>query len=73
MAVTDIINSNFPSIESTIFDYVSSVLKNGKEDFDSLDEVYESVGEILLDISDGQKSEEDIKLICEELYEALGW
>lgn len=73
MAVTDIINSNFPSIESTIFDYVSSVLKNGKEDFDSLDEVYESVGEILLDISDGRKSEEDIKIICEELYEALGW
>ena len=73
MAVTDIINSNFPSIESTIFDYVSSVLKNGKEDFDSLDEVYESVGEILLDISDGKKSEDDIKDICEQLYEALGW
>lgn len=73
MAVTDIINSNFPSIESTIFDYVSSVLNNGKEDFESLDEVYESVGEILLDISDGKKSEDDIKTICEELYEALGW
>lgn len=72
MAITEIINRNFPCIESTIFDYVSSVLKNGKEDFDSLEEVYESVGEILLDISDGQKSEEDVKRICEELYKALG-
>ena len=53
-----------------IFDYVSSVLENGKSDFESHHDVYESVGEILLNVSNGEKTEQDVLQICQQILDA---
>lgn len=69
MAVAPLIKKNFPQIDKDIFDYVSNVLANGSEDFVTADDVFESVGELLLDVSD--KSEEDILRFCQTLLQTL--
>lgn len=68
--IKDIIQKNFPSIDSDIFTYLQSVLDNGKDDFESMEEVFESVGEILLDVSEG-KDEQDIRNICQQFFDHL--
>lgn len=73
MAINELIQEHFPKIEKTIFDYVSSVLENGKEDFNCVDDVYESVGEILLDVSgEAQNSEQEIFDFCTKVLKACG-
>lgn len=73
MAINELIEEHFPKIEKTIFDYVSNVLQNGKEDFHSVDDVYESVGEILLDVaSDAKKSEDDVMKFCQLILKSYG-
>ena len=68
MAVGAIIQQHFPEMDSDIFNYVSSVLVD-PTDFDSSDDIFESVGEILLDISG--KTEKDVKQICDKLLKAM--
>lgn len=66
--ISEILEKNFPQIETCVFDYVSSVLNNGKDDFTDSDDVFESVGEILLDVSDGKLDEDGIKTICQKIF-----
>ena len=71
MAINELIEEHFPKIEKTIFDYVASVLENGKADFRSVDDVFESVGEILLDVSGETKnSEEEVMQFCKKILKA---
>lgn len=71
MAVAPIINSHFPQIDVDIFNYISNVLTNGQDDFESIDEVFESIGEILLNVSDGKRTEDDVRSICGKFLAAL--
>ncbi|KAI1301692.1 ATP-binding cassette sub-family F member 3 [Halotydeus destructor] len=70
MALTALIQQHFPQMDSDIFHYVNSVLNDGHEDFTSADEIFDSVGEILVDIS-SDKTETEIKKVCEALLKAL--
>lgn len=73
MAINELIRQHFPKIEKTIFEYVASVLENGKADFDSVDDVFESVGEILLDVSgEAQNSEEEVMEFCQKILDTCG-
>lgn len=73
MAINSLIEEHFPKIEKTIFDYVSDVLHNGKEYFNSVDDVFESVGEILLDVSvDSKKSEGEVLQFCQQILDSYG-
>lgn len=73
MAINELIEQHFPKIEKTIFDYVASVLENGKTDFNSVDDVFESVGEILLDVSGETKnSVKEVMAFCKKILDAYG-
>lgn len=73
MAINEIIDQHFPKIEKTIFEYVSNVLENGKADFRSVDDVFESVGEVLLDVAgEKQSSEQEVLQFCQEVLNAYG-
>ncbi|KAI4460515.1 atp-binding transport protein-related [Holotrichia oblita] len=47
-----------------------NVLENGAEDFEDSEEIYEAVGEVLHEIS-GDKSEDEIRCICDKLLNML--
>ncbi|XP_030751245.1 ATP-binding cassette sub-family F member 3 [Sitophilus oryzae] len=64
------IKNVFPSIDEDLRQYVEGVLENGADDFEDSDEVYEAVGEVLHEIS-SDKTEDDIKNICNELLNML--
>lgn len=47
--------------------YISGVLENGIEDFQNGEEIFEAIGEVLLQLDDS-KTESDIKLVCSFSY-----
>ncbi|XP_044734390.1 ATP-binding cassette sub-family F member 3 [Chrysoperla carnea] len=67
---SEYIKNEFPLIDDDLKHYVESILENGAEDFESSDEVFEAVGEVLQEVSNN-KTEDDIKLICEKLLDML--
>ncbi|KAJ8920090.1 hypothetical protein NQ315_011745 [Exocentrus adspersus] len=67
---SEYIKNVFPSIDDDLKQYVEGVLQNGAEDFEDSEEVYEAVGEVLQEVST-DKTEEDIRNICNELLNML--
>ncbi|XP_060527981.1 ATP-binding cassette sub-family F member 3 [Cylas formicarius] len=67
---SDYIKNIFPSIDEDLKQYVEGVLRNGVDDFEDSDEVYDAIGEVLHEVST-DKSEADIKHICNELLTML--
>ncbi|XP_075993168.1 ATP-binding cassette sub-family F member 3 [Genypterus blacodes] len=67
----DILNSEFPKIDSELFDYITGVLASGGADFEDGEEVYEAVGEVLQQVSADSKNEEDIRDICLQMFNTL--
>lgn len=64
------IKTTFPLIDDDLKQYVEDVLENGVDDFESSDEVFEAVGEVLQEVSK-DKTESDIRDICENLLNML--
>ncbi|KAI4460567.1 atp-binding transport protein-related [Holotrichia oblita] len=67
---SDFIKTEFPLIDDDLKQYVEDVLENGAEDFEDSEEIYEAVGEVLHEIS-GDKSEDEIRCICDKLLNML--
>ena len=55
-----LIKEAFPKINEDIYSYVESVLESSGEDFENEDDVYEAIGEVLLDL-ETNKSEDDVR------------
>ena len=64
----DILKSSFPLINEDICSYVQSVLETSGEDFESCDDLYEAVGEVLQELD---KSEAEVQRVCELLYRTV--
>lgn len=56
----------FPSMDEELCNYVEGILESSVDDFNCSDQIFEAIGEFLLQ-SDDTKSETDIKSICETL------
>lgn len=69
-ACTEVLKREFPSIDGELLTYVEDVLQNGADQFEDGEEVYEAIGEILHEVAQ-DKSEEDIKQICEIFLDLL--
>ena len=69
--INDIIRKNFPSIDSDIISYLDSVFDNAKDDFESTEEIFESVGEILMDVCQGEKNEDEVRKICQQIFDQI--
>ncbi|CAG9760561.1 unnamed protein product [Ceutorhynchus assimilis] len=64
------IKNVFPSIDEDFRQYVESVLETSADEFEDGEEVYDAIGAVLHEVS-ADKTEEDIKNICEELLNLL--
>ncbi|KAM6969817.1 ATP-binding cassette sub-family F member 3 [Aplochiton taeniatus] len=66
----DILKSEFPEIDTEVFDYITGVLDSGGPDFEDEDEVYEAIGGVLQGSSDS-KNEDDVREICLQMFNTL--
>ncbi|KAM9358745.1 ATP-binding cassette sub-family F member 3 [Symphorus nematophorus] len=67
----DILKSEFPEIDSEVFDYITGVLDSGGADFEDGDEVYEAIGGVLQEVSADSKNEDDVRDICLQMFNTL--
>ncbi|XP_050543733.1 ATP-binding cassette sub-family F member 3 [Daktulosphaira vitifoliae] len=65
----DFIKSEFPCIDVEMSQYIEGVLENGIDDFHDTEDVFEAIGEVLLEIAN--KSESDIRVICSKLLHLI--
>uniref|UniRef100_A0A8D0EG15 ATP-binding cassette sub-family F member 3 n=1 Tax=Salvator merianae TaxID=96440 RepID=A0A8D0EG15_SALMN len=67
----EILRREFPQLDGEMFDYVTGVLHSGSSDFESVDDLFEAVGELLQDVSRDSKDDEDIRAICQRMFNTL--
>ncbi|KAM3616781.1 uncharacterized protein V6R79_023401 [Siganus canaliculatus] len=67
----DILKSEFPEIDSEVFDYITGVLDSGGADFEDGEEVYDAIGGVLQEVSADSKNEDDIRDICLQMFNTL--
>ena len=59
------------SVDHLLSNYSSQtgILENGADDFETVDDLYEAIGDMLLEV-DG-KGEDDVREICDRLMEVM--
>ncbi|XP_048836251.1 ATP-binding cassette sub-family F member 3 isoform X1 [Brienomyrus brachyistius] len=67
----DILKSEFPEIDTEVFDYITGVLNCGGSDFEDGEEVFDAIGGVLQEVSGDCKNEEDIRGICLQMFNTL--
>ncbi|XP_075794233.1 ATP-binding cassette sub-family F member 3 [Pelodiscus sinensis] len=67
----EILRSEFPELDGELFAYVTGILHSGSEDFESVDDLFEAVGELLQEVSRDSKDDEDIRDICQRMFNTL--
>ncbi|XP_058044430.1 ATP-binding cassette sub-family F member 3 [Ahaetulla prasina] len=73
MAVScaEILRREFPELDGEMFEYVTGVLHSGSSDFETVDDLFEAVGELLQDVSRDSKDDVDIRAICQRMFNTL--
>ncbi|KAK3927959.1 ATP-binding cassette sub-family F member 3 [Frankliniella fusca] len=69
-AYLEYIKQEFPKIDDELYQYVEGVLTGSADDFEDSDEIYDAIGGVLQEVGD-DKSEDDIKDICEKLWDIM--
>ncbi|XP_068440803.1 ATP-binding cassette sub-family F member 3 [Clinocottus analis] len=67
----DILRSEFPQIDTEVFDYITGVLHSCGGDFEDGEEVYEAVGGVLQEVSADRKNEDHVRDICLQMFNTL--
>ncbi|XP_074860369.1 ATP-binding cassette sub-family F member 3 isoform X1 [Carettochelys insculpta] len=67
----EILRSEFPELDGELFAYVTGILHSGSADFESVDDLFEAVGELLQEVSRDSKDDEAIRDICQRMYNTL--
>ncbi|KAF4088875.1 hypothetical protein AMELA_G00059760 [Ameiurus melas] len=69
-AYVDILKSEFPEIDTEVFDYITGVLGSGGSDFEDGEEVFDAIGGVLQEVA-ADKNEDDVRDICLQLFNTL--
>ncbi|KAG8136257.1 hypothetical protein E2320_009222 [Naja naja] len=67
----EILRREFPELDGEMFEYVTGVLHSGSTDFETVDDLFEAVGELLQDVSRDSKDDVDIRAICQRRMKTL--
>ncbi|XP_063162410.1 ATP-binding cassette sub-family F member 3 isoform X1 [Candoia aspera] len=67
----EILRREFPELDGEMFEYVTGVLHSGSSDFESVDDLFEAVGELLQDVSRDSKDDVDIRAVCQRMFNTL--
>lgn len=63
--VKDIVLREFPAVDNDVMQYIDSILE---EDFETARDVYEALGEIFHNVSSEEKSEAEIRTVCQAIF-----
>lgn len=66
-AYLEYLKQEFPRIDDELYQYVEGVLTSSADDFEDSGEIFDAVGEVLQEVAN-DKSEDDIKDICQKLW-----
>ncbi|CAD7080940.1 unnamed protein product [Hermetia illucens] len=69
-AYIEIIKKDFPAIDESVSEYIKGVLCGDVDDFQTCDDIYDAIGDILLGIG-SDMSEEGVRDTCEELFKVM--
>ncbi|XP_055908027.1 ATP-binding cassette sub-family F member 3 [Eupeodes corollae] len=69
-AFTGILRREFPAMDDELKDYVEGVLCGSLDDFESCDDIYEAVGDILQSIN-AEKTEDNIRDLCHQFFNII--
>ncbi|KAL7991054.1 hypothetical protein Chor_014484 [Crotalus horridus] len=64
----EILRREFPELDGEMFEYVTG---GGSSDFETVDDLFEAVGELLQDVSRDSKDDMDIRAICQRMFNTL--
>lgn len=64
------LHKEFPTIDKDLKSYVESILETSGSDFDSSEEIFEAIGEVLQEVA-VNKTEDDIRSLCEKFHTIL--
>uniref|UniRef100_A0A8C5S9U3 ABCF3 PWI-like helical bundle domain-containing protein n=1 Tax=Laticauda laticaudata TaxID=8630 RepID=A0A8C5S9U3_LATLA len=67
----EILRREFPELDGEMFEYVTGVLHSGSTDFETVDDLFEAVGELLQDVSRDSKDDVDIRAVCQRMFNTL--
>ncbi|KAM7355059.1 ATP-binding cassette sub-family F member 3 [Cochliomyia hominivorax] len=68
--LTELLRKEFPAMDNELKDYVEGVLAGSIDDFETCDDIYDAVGDILQSIS-AEKSEENIRDLCTQFFNII--
>jgi len=68
----ELIKETFPQINEDIYSYIESILTVSRDDFENPEEIHEAVGHVLLEVSNPGTSEDDVRDVCQQIWELLG-
>ncbi|KAG4078968.1 hypothetical protein HA402_010920 [Bradysia odoriphaga] len=64
-ACANLLKKEFPSMDSETKQYIEGILTGGADDFESGDDLYDAIGDLLHEIA-AEKGEDDIRDLCEQ-------
>merc|ERR1712243_163626 len=65
-----LIREKYPGMDDDIQQYLETVLASTCEDMDSIEDIFDGIGEILLDV-DQSKTEEEVRILCTQLADII--
>lgn len=63
-ACTKLIKAEFPSMDLETIQYIEGILSGSADDFESGDDLYDAIGDLLHEIA-VEKAEEDVRYVCQ--------
>ncbi|XP_069474926.1 ATP-binding cassette sub-family F member 3 [Ambystoma mexicanum] len=70
-SIGEILSSEFPGLDSEVVQYVTGILSSSSADIESVEDLFEAVGDLLQDVSRDSKDDVDIQNICQRMYNIL--
>lgn len=68
--LTELLVKEFPAMDNELKDYVEGVLAGSLDDFETCDDIYDAVGDILQSISE-EKTEDEIRDLCTQFFNII--
>lgn len=68
--LTELLRKEFPAMDNELKEYVEGVLAGSLDDFETCEDIYEAVGDILQSIS-VEKTEDNIRELCTQFFNII--
>lgn len=68
--LTELLRKEFPALDNELKEYVEGVLAGSLDDFETCDDIYDAVGDILQSISI-EKSDDNIRDLCSQFFNII--